>query len=176
MIELRSLEYNDLFNLVNDLDEKPYRSLQIYKWLHKGVSSFDEMTDLSKNLREKLSNIAFINNVKIIKQLRSKDGSVKFINLLNDNNIIESVFMQYHYGNSLCISTQVGCKMKCIFCASGFRGYIRNLTSGEMLAQILEAQNTLKKKINNIVLMGIGEPLDNFNAVMKFIRIIGDNR
>jgi 23S rRNA (adenine2503-C2)-methyltransferase len=176
MIELRSLGYSDLFNLVNDLNEKPYRSLQIYKWLHKGVTSFDEMTDLSKSLRDKLSNIAYINNIKIIKQLRSKDGSVKFINLLNDNNIIESVFMQYHYGNSLCISTQVGCKMKCIFCASGFRGYTRNLTSGEMLAQILEAQKTLKKKINNIVLMGIGEPLDNFNAVLKFIRIICDNR
>lgn len=176
MIEIRSFELSDLCNLISDLGEEPYRALQIYRWLHKGAASFNEMTDLNRPLQKKLSNIAYINNLKIIDQLKADDGTVKFISLLNDNNIIESVFMQYHYGNSLCVSTQVGCKMKCIFCASGLRGYIRNLTSGEMLAQILEVQRIVNKKINNIVLMGIGEPLDNFNAVLKFIRIICDNR
>lgn len=172
MIELRSLEYSDILALINSLGEESYRALQIYKWLHRGIDYFDEMTDLSKDFRNKLTKFAYIKNIRVLEQLISADGTAKFINLLNDNNLIESVFMSYHYGNSLCISTQVGCKMKCMFCASGFNGYIRNLTAGEMLGQIFLAQKALNKKINNIVLMGIGEPLDNFEAVLKFINII----
>lgn len=172
MIELRALEYSDILAIINSLGEESYRAFQIYKWLHRGIDSFDEMTDLSKNFRNKLSKLAYIKNIEVLDHLTSTEGTVKFISLLNDNNLIESVLMRYKYGNSLCISTQVGCKMKCIFCASGLKGYIRNLTAGEMLGQVFLAQKTLNKRIANIVLMGIGEPLDNFEAVLKFINII----
>jgi 23S rRNA (adenine2503-C2)-methyltransferase len=174
MLDIRCLQYTDLLSFCEKIGEKSYRAGQIYSWIHRGVNSFEEMTDLSKELRDKLSNIAYLKNIKIIDQLNSADGTVKFINILNDNNIIESVFMKYHHGNSLCLSTQVGCKMKCLFCASGIKGFVRNLSAGEMLAQILEAQNVLKEKINNVVLMGTGEPLDNLDEVLKFINIIND--
>lgn len=174
MLEFRSLPYEDLMSLCEEIGEKSYRAEQIYRWIHKGVNSFEAMTDLSKTLRNRLSSIAYLKNIEIIDQLSSIDGTVKFINMLNDNNIIESVFMKYHHGNSLCISTQVGCKMKCLFCASGIKGFVRDLSAGEMLAQILVAQNNLKKKINNIVLMGTGEPLDNLENVLTFIKIIKD--
>jgi 23S rRNA (adenine2503-C2)-methyltransferase len=174
MLDFRSLTFENLQTLFKELGEESYRAIQVYKWIHKGIDNFSEMTDLSQELRERLAKIGYIRNIQIFKQIVSADGNIKFLNLLNDSNIIESVLMKYHHGFTLCLSTQVGCKMKCQFCASGKEGFIKNLSAGEMLGQILEAQKILKRKVNNIVIMGSGEPLDNLDALLKFIDIINN--
>jgi 23S rRNA (adenine2503-C2)-methyltransferase len=174
MQDLRQLSYNEIKKICENLDDKQFRTKQIYVWVSKGINSFHDMTDIPIDLREKLSKIAFIDNVKICSILKSKDKTIKFLNRFSDQNVVESVFMGYKYGNSICISTQVGCKMKCTFCASAVGGFIRNLTAGEMMGQIFEAQNTTGKRISNIVLMGGGEPLDNFDEVLKFIHLVNE--
>jgi len=160
------------------MGEKAYRGNQIFKWIHHGVNQFALMSDLPKKLRNRLNDEYCIIYPKIIKKLTSsKDGSSKYLFLLEDNNIIESVLLKYEYGNSVCLSTQVGCRMGCRFCASSYDGLIRNLSSGEIVSQILAIENDIRsdqkeRVIGNIVLMGSGEPLDNYDNTIRFLRLI----
>ena len=159
--------------------EKPFRAAQIYSSLFSGLT-FSEMTDLSLSLRQRLSENFIDQPVKIIKTLKSSDGTEKFLFLLDDGNVVEGVKMRYKYGNTLCVSTQVGCRMNCAFCASGLNGLIRNLISGEILGEVVAVNRYLsgglkdKRAITNVVLMGSGEPLDNYDNVVKFLRLLSD--
>jgi 23S rRNA (adenine2503-C2)-methyltransferase len=157
------------------IGEKPFRAAQIFAWLHKKhAASISEMTDLSLQLREKLSENFTVNALETVKKLvSSKDGTVKYLFKTADKNHIESVVTSYSHGKSQCISTQVGCKMGCKFCASGIAGYVRNLTAAEMLSQIYAAERDLGN-ISSVVLMGIGEPLDNFDNVIRFLTLLSD--
>ena len=155
------------------LGEPQFRAKQVFAWLHKGVTSFDEMTNLSKPLREKLDGIYYIDAPQIVRKLQSqKDGTIKYLWKLRDGNCVESVLMQYHHGNSICISSEVGCPMGCKFCASTLGGLVRRLEPSELLDQVLFAQKDSGMEISNIVLMGIGEPLDNFDNVMRFLELV----
>lgn len=152
-----------------------FRALQVFKWLHRGVHSFDEMTDQPKNVREHLAEKYYITFAAIEEKYVSKiDNTVKFLFRLGDNEHVECVLMQYHHGYSICISTQVGCKMNCSFCATGKSGFSRNLTASEMLSQIQTAQQELGNRISNIVLMGMGEPLDNYQNVLRFLELVSN--
>jgi len=171
--------FEELKSLLVERNEKPFRATQIFKALHSGLE-FSEMTELSKTLRESLSEEFSAQTVKIIKTLKSVDGTEKFLFLLNDGNVIEGVLMKYSYGNTLCVSTQVGCRMGCKFCASGLHGLVRNLTAGEILGEVIAANKYSggklgeDRKIINVVLMGSGEPLDNYDNVIKFLRLLND--
>ena len=173
-IMLYSLD--ELKEYLNSIGEKPFRAKQIYKWLHqKLVESFDDMTNISKNLKEKLNNDFYIQSLEMVQVLTSKiDGTQKFLFRLNDGNVIESVLMRYKHGNSVCISTQVGCRMGCRFCASTLDGLVRNLKPSEMLEEIYYIQRYSKERVSNIVLMGSGEPMDNFDNVLAFVKAISD--
>ncbi|MCY1714314.1 23S rRNA (adenine(2503)-C(2))-methyltransferase RlmN [Caproiciproducens galactitolivorans] len=150
-----------------------FRALQVYKWLHRGVSNFDEMSDQSKAFRQRLSERYYIANAVIEKKLESKlDDTVKYLFRLNDGEHVESVLMDYHHGHTICISTQVGCKMNCAFCATGKSGFSRDLTASEMLAQIQAAQEDVGIRISNVVMMGMGEPLDNYKNVLRFLELV----
>ena len=154
-----------------------YKALQVYQWLHRGVSSFDEMTNISKALRQYLAERYYISVANIEKKLVSDyDNTIKYLFRFRDGEYVESVLMQYHHGYSICISTQVGCKMGCTFCATGKSGYSRNLTPSEMLAQVQAAQLDNHIRISNIVLMGMGEPLDNYDNVLKFLRLVSSEQ
>lgn len=155
-----------------------FRAKQVYSWVQeKGVESFDEMTNLSKDMREKLAESYSFYNCKINTKLVSKiDDTVKYLFELYDGEYVESVVMKYKYGYSICISTQVGCKMGCTFCASAIGGFVRNLDAGEMLSEIFTAQNDLNVKINHLVLMGTGEPLDNYDNVMRMLELLTDEK
>jgi 23S rRNA (adenine2503-C2)-methyltransferase len=176
---LLDLSFEQLKIKIQELGEKSFRAGQIIRSLHLGLDFF-EMTDLSKNFREKLSEIYDAQPVKIIKHLQSVDGTVKFLFALRDGNVIESVLMKYNHGYSLCVSTQVGCRMRCAFCASGLNGLIRNLEPSEILGEVICANKFLdgglgeKRKIINIVLMGSGEPLDNYDNTINFLRLVSD--
>ncbi|MEE1516466.1 MAG: 23S rRNA (adenine(2503)-C(2))-methyltransferase RlmN [Lachnospiraceae bacterium] len=176
-IDIKSLDFEELNNLVLELGEKSFRAKQIYEWLHvKLVHSFEEMSNLSKNLRDKLNEKCFLTALKPVEILTSKvDGTKKYLFELQDGNIIESVLMRYHHGNSVCISTQVGCRMGCKFCASTLDGLERNLLPSEMLDEIYSIQKDIGERVSNIVLMGSGEPLDNYDNVMKFLKLISDD-
>lgn len=176
--DIKSLSFDELKNEIISLGEKSFKAGQIYDWLHKkGAISFDEMTNISKDLREKLKNRYDIYNCTIEKKLISVyDGTVKYLFRLNDGELIESVVMKYKYGYTICVSSQVGCKMGCRFCASGIAGFVRNLTASEILSQIYMAQRDLGIRISHIVMMGVGEPLDNFDNVMKFLSLISDEK
>ncbi len=173
------LNYNltELKVLIEQLGEKGYRAGQILKALHLGYT-FDEITELSKGLRAKLSESFIDQPVKIIKSLKSVDGTEKFLFALNDGNVIEGVLMKYKYGYTLCVSTQVGCRMHCAFCASGLNGLVRNLDPAEILGEIISVNKYLggglgeKRKIINVVMMGSGEPLDNYDNSVKFLRLV----
>lgn len=170
MIDLKDLSFLELTELLKENNEPAYRAEQIFSWLHQGVTDFSEMTNISKKTREKLSQVSFISKVEIVKKLVSKlDGTVKYLFRLHDGSCIESVVMRYNHGLSICISSQVGCRMGCGFCASTIGGLERNLTPGEILNQVIFAQSDLGERISNIVMMGIGEPLDNFQNVLKFL-------
>ncbi len=170
MIDLKDLEYGELCDFLTGLGEAKFRAKQIFSWLSKGVVSFDEMTDISKELREKLEKSAHISRLEIEKKLVSKiDKTTKYLFCLEDGNCIESVVMYYKHGVTICVSSQIGCRMGCRFCASTIGGRVRNLTSGEILNQIIFAEKDLGERISNIVIMGIGEPLDNFSNVIKFL-------
>ena len=174
MTDIKSLTQNELNNEIKEMNLPAFRSAQIYKWLHKiGVTSFDEMTDLSKDLRSRLSEKYYISSCEIEQKYVSKlDGTVKYLFRLSDGEYIESVIMKYKYGHTICVSSQVGCKMGCRFCASTLAGFKRNLLSGEIEGQLHAAQKDLNIRISNIVLMGIGEPLDNYDNVISFIRTV----
>lgn len=177
-IDIRSLNYEELSSQIEELGLPGFRTTQIYSWLYeKGVESFSEMSNISKPLRDRLSEIYEIKNCVIDTKLVSEiDGTVKYLYRLRENEYIECVVMKYKYGYSVCISTQLGCKMGCKFCASAIGGFQRNLTAGEMLSEIYTAQRDLNIKISHIVLMGTGEPLDNFGNVMRFIELVTDKR
>ncbi|MBE7054061.1 MAG: 23S rRNA (adenine(2503)-C(2))-methyltransferase RlmN [Ruminococcaceae bacterium] len=172
---LKDLTYDELASLIESLGEKKFRTKQIFSWLHKGVTSFDEMTDISKDLKQRLSEKSFVSTLKIERKLVSKiDKTTKYLFKLEDGNMVESVVMYYKHGISICISSQVGCRMGCKFCASTIGGLVRNLTPGEILDQVIFAQKDIGERISNIVMMGIGEPLDNYDNVIKFLKNVND--
>ena len=175
-IDIKSLDYNELESLVISMGEKKFRAKQIYEWIHvKLIDSFDTMTNISANFREKLKAECDLIVHTPVEILTSQiDGTQKYLFRLNDGNIIESVLMKYHHGNSVCISTQVGCRMGCRFCASTLDGLERNLKPSEMLEEIYRIQSIKGERISNIVLMGSGEPMDNFDNVVKFLKLITD--
>lgn len=178
-IDILSLDRKELEEvIVSELSEKKFRALQIYDWLHvKKVTDFSEMTNLSADLRTKLNNRFCIKQLNIFRKLESGiDNTVKYLYGLDDGNIVESVVMEYSFGLSICVSTQIGCKMGCDFCASAIAGFVRNLTPSEILLQKYEAERDLGKKISRIVLMGIGEPLDNYENVLRFINLVTDEK
>lgn len=155
------------------LGEPKFRAGQVYTWLHRGARSFDEMTNLSKPLREKLAQNYALPSPTVARRLESKkDGTIKYLWRLTDGNCVESVLMRYHHGNTVCISSEVGCPMGCAFCASTLGGLVRRLTPSEMLDQVLFTQLDSGLPISNIVLMGIGEPLDNYDTVLRFLALV----
>ncbi|MBQ7597551.1 MAG: 23S rRNA (adenine(2503)-C(2))-methyltransferase RlmN [Clostridia bacterium] len=176
MNDISSLTLPELQAQMLAQGEKKFVASQIYQWLHKShVASFDEMTNISKVLREKLKKNYDICTCAIEKKLVSVyDETVKYLYRLHDGELIESVVMHYKYGHTICVSSQVGCKMGCTFCASGFAGFVRNLLPGEILAQIYTAERDLGITISHIVMMGVGEPLDNFEHVLRFLQLVSD--
>ena len=173
MLDLKSMDLEEMTSLMKELGEPAFRAKQVFQWLHRGVTSFEEMTNLSKALREKLAETCFITAPQVErKQTSQVDGTVKYLWRLGDGNCVETVLMCYHHGNTVCISSQVGCRMGCAFCASTIGGKVRDLTPAEMLDQVLFTQLDSGKAISNIVLMGIGEPLDNFDTVIRFLELV----
>ena len=173
MIDLKSQTLEEMTATLKEMGEPAFRGKQVFTWLHKGVTSFDEMSNLSKPLREKLKERCYITAPSVArKQVSKLDGTVKYLWELLDGNCIETVVMQYHHGNTVCVSSQVGCRMGCAFCASTIAGKVRDLTPSEILDQVIFAQKDSGLPISNIVLMGIGEPLDNFDAVMRFLELV----
>lgn len=170
------MDISELADLMKELNEPSFRAKQVFRWLQQGISSFDEMTDISKGLRQKLSTISYIASANIKKRFESKiDETVKYLFELYDGELIESVLMNYEHGYTICISTQVGCNMGCKFCASGLFGKTRDLTASEMLSQITAVQKDKGIRISNVVMMGMGEPLDNFENTAKFLKLASDN-
>ena len=174
MIDLKSMTQEELSAFLHDeMGEPSFRGKQVFTWLHRGVTSFDDMSNLSKPLRQKLAQTCYITAPSIArKQVSQLDGTIKYLWELRDGNCIETVLMRYHHGNTVCISSQVGCRMGCAFCASTIAGKVRDLTPSEMLDQVLFTQLDAGEDISNIVLMGIGEPLDNMNNVLKFLELV----
>lgn len=174
--DLKSMNFEQVKAVMEELGEKAFRAKQIYEWMHtKLIDSFDEMTNLSKALRDKLSENFELTSLRVVdKRESAKDGTCKFLFELSDNRVIESVLMKYKHGNSVCISSQVGCRMGCRFCASTLGGLERNLTPAEMLDQIYKIQKMSGERVSNVVLMGTGEPLDNYDNVLQFIQLLTD--
>ena len=175
-IDIKSMNLSELTIFIAQLGEKSFRAKQIYQWIHqKQINSFSDMTNISKKLIEKLNEKAVLTTLKPIEVQTSKiDGTKKYLFLLEDGNVIESVLMRYKHGNSVCISSQVGCRMGCKFCASTLDGLVRGLTAGEMLDQIYQIGKDIGERISNVVVMGTGEPLDNFENLLKFIEMLTD--
>lgn len=170
---LKNLTEEELRDFVQSLGEKAFRGSQIFQWISKGAKSFDDMNNIPKSFKDKLIKISEIGNLSIAEnQISESDGTQKFLFELNDGNYIEAVFMKYKYGNSICISSQAGCRMGCKFCASGMLGLVRNLEPWEMLDQIIKAMEFTGERINHIVVMGTGEPFDNYENVSKFIKLV----
>lgn len=174
--DIKSLNIKELTAFMEELGEKAFRAKQIYQWIHiKQVTTFDEMTNISKALIEKLKENAVLVTLKKETFQESKiDGTRKYLFCLEDGNVIESVLMKYKHGNSVCISSQVGCRMGCRFCASTLDGLVRNLTPSEMLEQIYQIGKDIGERISNVVVMGTGEPMDNFDNLLKFIELLTD--
>lgn len=173
--EIKAMTMAELQEHLTGLGLQAFRAKQVFKWLHQGVKSFDDMTNLSKQMRGLLQDNFLLTKPGIVKkQVSQYDGTIKYLWKLYDGSLIESVLMQYEHGNTACVSSQVGCRMGCRFCASGIGGLVRNLSAGELLDQVLFMQKDARRKVNNIVLMGTGEPLDNYENVLRFIRLLGD--
>ena len=171
--DIKSMNQPEMTAFFKELGEPAFRAKQVFQWLHRGVRSFEEMTNLSKPLREKLTERCVLTVPTVErKQESALDGTIKYLWRLNDGNCIETVLMRYHHGNTVCISSQVGCRMGCAFCASTLGGKVRDLTPAEMLDQVLFTQLDSGAPISNIVLMGIGEPLDNFDTVLRFLELV----
>ena len=171
--DLKSMTLAQMQAELRALGEPAFRAKQVFTWLHRGAESFSEMTNLSKPLREKLDGLYTITVPRVARAQRSqKDGTIKYLWRLADGNCVESVVMQYHHGNTICISSEVGCPMGCKFCASTLGGLVRRLAPSELLDQVIFSQKESGLPISNIVLMGIGEPLDNFDAVMQFLELV----
>lgn len=175
MTDLKSLSRQELEQLMADLGQPKFRARQLFQWMHRGAASWDEMTNLPKPLRAQLEErCLFTAPVVERKQVSRLDGTIKYLWRLSDGNCVESVLMRYQHGNTVCVSSEVGCRMGCAFCASTLGGLVRRLTAGEILDQVIFTQKDSGEKISNIVLMGIGEPLDNFEAVMRFLELVND--
>ena len=174
--DIKSLDYDELKDFFVSIGEKPFRAKQVYQWMHeKQADGFEEMTNLSKSLREKLAETCEYTCLENVQTLVSElDGTRKYLFRLSDGYVVESVLMRYQHGNSVCISTQVGCRMGCRFCASTIGGKTRDLTAGEMLDQIYRIQKDIGERVSNLVMMGTGEPLDNYDNAVKFIRMLSD--
>lgn len=173
MKNIKSMLVSEIEQELKKLGEPKFRAKQIFKWLHSGVKSFDEMTNLPQKLRARLSEEYYITFPKVLRKQKSKqDGTIKYLWELRDGNSVESVIMRYSYGNTICVSSQVGCRMGCAFCASTLGGLVRDLEASEILDQVLFGEIESGVKISNIVLMGIGEPLDNFDNVIRFLQLI----
>lgn len=175
-IDIKSMNLAELTELVASIGEKAFRAKQLYQWLHvKQVYAFDDMTNLSKAFREKLNEVSFITDLKQEQvQISQIDGTRKYLFLLEDGNVIESVLMRYKHGNSVCISSQVGCRMGCRFCASTLDGLVRGLRPSEMIDQIYKIGQDIGERISNVVVMGTGEPMDNYDNLLKFITLLTD--
>ena len=172
-IDIRSMTLEELTAALRDMGEPAFRGKQVFTWLHRGVRSFDEMSDISKPLRERLARTYRVSGLTAArKQVSRMDGTIKYLWELHDGNCIETVLMRYRHGNTVCISSQVGCRMGCAFCASTLGGKVRDLSPGEMLEQVIFAQADGGVPVSNIVLMGIGEPLDNFDNVLRFLELV----
>ena len=176
MKDLKSLNLEQLTEELLGIGEKKFRAKQVYSWIHeKLVDSFDEMTNLSKDLREKLKSSYTLNSLDAVAVQTSKiDGTQKYLFKLHDGHVVESVLMRYHHGNSVCISSQVGCLMGCRFCASTIGGKVRDLAASEMLGQIYKIQKLSEERVHNVVVMGTGEPLDNYDNLVQFIKMLTD--
>ena len=173
MIDIKSLTMEEITDLLRTWGEPAFRGRQVFTWLHRGVTSFEEMSNLSKSLRQRLAEACYITAPTVARRQESAlDGTVKYLWRLGDGNCIETVLMQYHHGNTVCISSQVGCRMGCAFCASTIAGKVRDLTPSEMLDQVLFTQLDSGRDISNIVLMGIGEPMDNRANVLRFLELV----
>ena len=174
--DIKSMDLEELKTFFSDMGEKAFRAKQVYEWLHvRQVESFEEMTNLSKTLRERLDETCRIITLRKEQvQISKLDGTRKYLFLLEDGNVIESVLMKYKHGNSVCISSQVGCRMGCRFCASTLDGLVRGLAPAEMLDQIYQIGKDIGERISNVVVMGTGEPMDNFDNLVKFITLLTD--
>ena len=173
MTDLKSMTLEEITVALRAMGEPQFRGKQVFTWLHRGITDFDEMMNIPKSLREKLRAEYYITVPTVArKQVSKLDGTIKYLWELQDGNCIETVLMSYHHGNTVCISSQVGCRMGCKFCASTLAGKVRDLTPSEMLDQVLFTQLDSGREISNIVLMGIGEPLDNFDNVMRFLELV----
>lgn len=175
MINLLDLSLEELKKWMKDNKEKEFRAKQIFEWIYKGIYNFEDMKNIPKSMTNKLKESFYISVPAVVEKYISKDEStVKFLFKYKDGNIIESVVMKYKHGNTICVSTQVGCKMGCTFCASTIGGVVRSLSNGEILGQVLRAQKETGERISNIVMMGSGEPLDNYDNSLKFIRMVNN--
>lgn len=176
LTDIKSQTLEELKKTVEALGEKPFRAKQLYEWMHvKLAESYEEMTNLPKTFREKLRGSCTLTTLTALEVQTSQiDGTQKYLFALHDGNVVESVLMRYKHGNSVCISSQVGCKMGCRFCASTIGGWNRNLTPAEMLEQIYRIQKNSGERVSNVVVMGTGEPLDNYDTLLRFIHMISD--
>lgn len=173
MIDLKAMNIPELEAFCKELGQPSFRAKQIFSWMHKGVTDFEEMSNLSKELRQTLRERAYITHPTVErKQMSREDGTIKYLWRLMDGNCVETVLMKYRHGNTVCVSSQVGCRMGCAFCASTLGGKVRDLAASEILDQVLFTQLDSGEEISNIVLMGIGEPLDNFENVMRFLELV----
>ena len=173
MTDIKSMTLPELRDFLQGLGEPAFRGMQVFSWLSRGIGSFDEMSNLPLSLRERLKTACILSVPTVArKQVSAKDGTISFLWELAVGNCIESVLMRYHHGNTVCISSQVGCRMGCAFCASTIAGKVRDLTPGELLDQVVFTQKDSGAPISNIVLMGIGEPMDNLDAVLKFLELV----
>ena len=173
MTDIKSMNMPELTAFLKEMGQPAFRAKQIFSWMHRGVRSFDEMTNLSKDLRRTLNETCLLTVPTVErKQVSALDGTVKYLWKLSDGNCIETVLMRYKHGNTVCISSQVGCRMGCAFCASTLGGKVRDLRPSEMIDQVLFTQLDAGEPISNIVLMGIGEPLDNFDTVLRFLELV----
>ena len=172
---LKDFTISELEQIVSDMGEKRFRAKQIFKWLYDGAESYEEMTNIPKRLIEKLDEKYSVNNLKIEQKFVSRiDETRRYLLQLDDGNFVESVLMKYHHGYTICVSSQVGCAMGCAFCASTVGGRVRSLTSGEIIGQVMTVQKDLGHRISNIVMMGMGEPLDNFDNVIRFLENVNN--
>ena len=175
MTDIKSMTMEELTHTLREMGQPAFRGGQVFTWLHRGVTSFEEMSDLPRALREQLAQTFHITAPTVARKQESRlDGTVKYLWELADGNCIETVLMQYHHGNTVCISSQVGCRMGCRFCASTLDGLVRGLTPSEMLDQIYQIGRDTGERVSNVVVMGTGEPMDNFDNLLKFIELLTD--
>lgn len=178
IMDIRSLNSKEMEEIAVFYGEKPFRGKQLFQWVHdKRVDSFDEMKNLPGSFREKLKENYVLPGICMVKkQISRKKDTAKYLFALSDGNVIESVWMKYHHGNSVCVSSQVGCRMGCTFCASTLTGLTRNLTAGEILSQVYEIQRDTGERVSNVIVMGMGEPLDNYDALIRFIKLLSNDK